>query len=101
MKFLQVISSCPPSEKMFSLMKYPTTANTQTDTWTHNPTDRYFPEIVKSCSEHLKTFKSIKNQKSKICTKPILCSTYIEESIKQQPNKSNFTVTTSDKFSGA
>ena len=87
MKFLQVISSCPPSEKMFSLMKYPTTANTQTDTWTHNPTDRYFPEIVKSCSEHLKACKSIKNQKSKICTKPIVSSIDIKKKRKRKKGK--------------
>ena len=43
-------------------------------------TDRHFPEIVKSCSGHPKTCKSNKNQKSKICTKPILSSAYIEES---------------------
>ena len=45
-------------------------------------TDRHFPEIVKSCSEHPKTCKSIENRKSKICTIPILSSTYIEESKK-------------------
>ena len=46
----------------------------------HRQTDRHFPEIVKSCSGHPKTRKSIKNRKSKIWTKPILSSTYIEES---------------------
>ena len=53
---------------------------------THRHTDRqthrHFPEIVKSCSGHPKTCKSIENWKSKICTKPILPSTYIEESNK-------------------
>ena len=44
--------------------------------------DRHFPEIVKSCSGHPKTCKSVKNRKSKICTKPILSSSYIEESKK-------------------
>ena len=43
-------------------------------------TDRYFPQIVKSCSGHPKTYKSIKNQKSKIFMKPILSSVYIKES---------------------
>ena len=43
-------------------------------------TDRHFPEIVKSCSGHPKTYKSIKNWMSKIFTKPILSSIYIEES---------------------
>ena len=43
-------------------------------------TDRHFPEIVKSCSGHPKTCKSIENRKLKICTKPILSSIYIEES---------------------
>ena len=40
---------------------------------THTDTqkDRYCPEIVKSCSGHPKTCKSIENRKSKICTKPI------------------------------
>ena len=47
---------------------------------THTQTDRHFPEIVKSCSGHPKTCKSIENRKSKICTKPIFSSTYIEES---------------------
>ena len=46
----------------------------------HRHTDRHFPKIVKSCSGHPKTCKSIENRKSKICTKPIFCSTYIEES---------------------
>ena len=48
-----------------------------TDLQTHR---QHFPEIVKSCSGHFKTRKSIKNQKSKICTKAIFSSTYIEES---------------------
>ena len=43
-------------------------------------TDRHFLKIFRSCSGHPKTWKSIKNRKSKICTKPILSSTYIEES---------------------
>ena len=46
----------------------------------HAHIDRHFSEIAKSCSGHLKTCKSIKNRKSKICTKPILSSIYIEES---------------------
>ena len=45
-------------------------------------TDRHFPEIVKSCSRPPKTCKSIKTRKSKISTKPIFSSTYIEESKK-------------------
>ena len=44
----------------------------------HRHTDRHFPEVVKSCSKHPKTCKSIKNQKSKICTKPILSSMHID-----------------------
>ena len=36
--------------------------------------------MAKLCLEHPKTCKSIENRKSKICTKPILSSTYIEES---------------------
>ena len=52
--------------------------HTHTDTLT----DRHFPEIVKSCSGHPKTFKSIKNRILEICTKPILTSIYIEEKIK-------------------
>ena len=42
--------------------------------------DRLFAKIIKSRSGYLKTYKSIKNQKSKILTKPILCSIYKEES---------------------
>ena len=49
---------------------------------TERQTDRHFPKIVKSCSGHPKACKSIKNRKSKICTKQILSSTYIEESNK-------------------
>ena len=49
---------------------------------THIQTDTHFPEIVKSCSGHPKTFKSIKNRKSKIFTKPMLSSIYVEESKK-------------------
>ena len=47
-------------------------------------TDKHFSEIVKSCSEHLKTCKSIKNWKLKICTEPILSSIYTEESKKEK-----------------
>ena len=54
---------------------------------THRHTDRHFPKIVKSCSGHPKTCKSIKNRKSKVCTKPILSSTYIEESKKKYTTK--------------
>ena len=64
--------------------------HTHTDTLTHRhmdrQTDRHFPEIVKSCSGHHKTCKSIKNRKSKICPKPILFSIYIEESKKKKKN---------------
>ena len=42
--------------------------------------DRHFLEIDKSCSGHPKTCKFIKNRKSKILTKSILSSLYIEES---------------------
>ena len=56
--------------------------HTHADTQTHRQTDRHFPEIVKSCLGHSKPCKSIKNRKSKIHTKPILSSVYIEESNK-------------------
>ena len=46
---------------------------------TDRQTDRHFPKIVKSCSGHPKTCKSIKNRKWKICPKPVLSSTDIEE----------------------
>ena len=36
-------------------------------------------------------YKSIENRKSKICTKPILSSTYIEESKKQKECISMYT----------
>ena len=42
--------------------------------------DRHFPKIVKWCSGHPKTYKSIKNWKSEVCTKPMLFSTCAEES---------------------
>ena len=60
-----------------------THTDTQTNRHTDTQTDRHFPEIVKSCSGHPKTRQSIENRKSKICTKPILSSTYIEESKKR------------------
>ena len=47
---------------------------------THKHTDRHFPEVVNSCSEHSKMCKSIKNWKLKIFPKPILLSIYIKES---------------------
>ena len=47
---------------------------------TDTQTDRQFPEIVKSCSGYSKACKSIKNLRSKICTKPVLSSMYIVES---------------------
>ena len=48
--------------------------------------DRHFPKIIIQCLRHPKTCKSMKNRKSKICTKPILSSTYIEESKKRGQN---------------
>ena len=47
------------------------------DTHRNGHTDRHFSEIIKTCSGHLKTCKSIKNWKSKNFTKPILFSIYI------------------------
>ena len=55
----------------------------QTHRHTDAQTDRHFPEIVKSFSRHPKTCQSIENWKSKICMKPILYSTYKEESKNQ------------------
>ena len=50
----------------------------------------HFPETAKSYSGHPKTCKYIKNRKSKICTKPIISSSYIEESNKElQTEKHN------------
>ena len=49
-------------------------------------THRHFPEIVESCSRHPKMCKSIKNQKSKIFTKPIFSSVYVEESKNKKIN---------------
>ena len=48
--------------------------HTQTDIQADIPTDRHFIKIVKSYSEHPKTCKSVKNQKSKIFTIQILSS---------------------------
>ena len=41
-----------------------------------------YPEIVKSFSEHPKTYKYVKNQESKIFMKLILSSIYAEENKK-------------------
>ena len=41
---------------------------------THRQTDRHFPKIVKSCSGHPKTCKTIGNRNSKIFENPILSS---------------------------
>ena len=51
-----------------------------TDRQTDGQTNRHFPEIVKSSSGYPKTYKSIKNRKSKILTNQILSSIYVEES---------------------
>ena len=45
----------------------------------HTQADMHFPELVKSCSGLPKTCKSIKNRKSKVSTKLIPSSIYIEE----------------------
>ena len=45
-------------------------------------TDTHFPKIIKLCSGHPKTCKSIKKRKSKICTKIKLFSVYEEENKK-------------------
>ena len=42
-------------------------------------TGRHFPKIVKSCSGYPKTYKYIKNRKSKFCMKEILSSFYIKK----------------------
>ena len=42
----------------------------------HAQRDNHFLEIVKSCSGHPKTCKSIKNRKSKIFTKPMPFAIY-------------------------
>ena len=47
-------------------------------------TDKRFLEIIKSCSGHPKTRKSIKNQKLKNFMKLMLSSTYKEESKKRK-----------------
>ena len=55
-------------------------SRTYTGTYIDTHTDRHFPKIVKLCSEHPKTCKSIKNRKWKFFTKPILSSVYVKES---------------------
>ena len=64
----------------------------------HTQTDRHIPEIVKPCLDHLKTCKSIKNRKSKIFTKPILSSVYLEENNKELHKKLNFAIFTKLSF---
>ena len=66
-EFLYICSRAALATKFFS------------HTHRHTETDRHFQEIVKSCSGHPKTCKSIKSRKSKIFMKPILSSIYIEE----------------------
>ena len=48
----------------------------------HARAQRHFPEIVQLCAEYPKTYKSVKNRKSKLFGKPILFSIYVEESKK-------------------
>ena len=53
----------------------------------HTHTDRQtFSETDKSCSEYPKTYNSVKNRKSEICTKPILSSVYIEDNRRKIEN---------------
>ena len=54
-----------------------------THTHTTQTDDRHFREIVKSCTGHPKTCKSIKNRKTKIFSKPIIYCIYTEESKKE------------------
>ena len=53
-----------------------------TQNFCHTYTDRHYPEIGESCSGHPKTYKSIKNRKSKILTKAIFSCIYMEETKK-------------------
>ena len=52
----------------------------------HTQTDRHFIKIMKSCSGHPKTRKSVKNRKSKNFKIPILFS-YLEYEKKVKKNK--------------
>ena len=61
--------------------------HTQSDTQRDKQTDRHFSEIVKSCSGHPKTWKSIKSWKSKIFMKSIFSFVHIEESNDLQSGK--------------
>ena len=51
---------------------------------TNRQTYNHFPEIVRSWTGHPKMYKFMKKWKSKILTKPILSSVYIEESKKKK-----------------
>ena len=69
--------------KVYALVRRATLATkflSHTHGHTSRQTDRHFPEVVKSWSGHPKTCKSIKNWMSKIWTKPIFSSIFIEES---------------------
>ena len=74
------ILGCPEQDLIISQV---TLAKKFCHTFTNTQTGSLFSKIVKSCTGRPKTCKPIKNRKSKICTKPILSSTYIEESKKE------------------
>ena len=54
---------------------------------TDRHTDNHFPKIVKPCSKHLKTCKSIKNRKLKLFMGAIPFFTYSEESKNRELKK--------------
>ena len=57
-EFLSISSGATLATKCLSH----TRRQTHRQTHTHTQTDRYFPEIVKSCYGHYKTCKSFKNR---------------------------------------
>ena len=78
------ISTCVVNNKISSFTKF-CVLNIQLEITqnfynTHTEAHRHFPKIIKSCPGHFKMCKFIKNLKSKIFTKWILSSIYIEES---------------------
>ena len=68
------------------LISFLTTFATKFLSHTHRQTFSKNSQIV---SGHLKACNTIKNRKSEICTKPILSSTYIDESKKKTMRKKN------------
>ena len=74
---VSVVSELCPEFHEFPGISSRATHATKFLSHTDRHTDRQTSSTVKSCSDHPKMCKSIKNRKSKIFTKPTLSSIYI------------------------